>query len=278
MIRWLPLVLLACLPVGPTIAQTPASPVETARLVATYQLTYKPDSTQVTTRTDILYLLLGGTQSLFESRGKRAGDSLVAAMQTIPFNQQTLQLFSTQLDAVPHSRFSYAIYKNSASQHLYYYDRIAPQHYRYEEPAAPVWTSTSITATIAGYPCQKATTTLGGRQWEAWFTREVPVRDGPYKFYGLPGLIVKVGDTRQNYVFELLRLTKPTVQGRIALPTSASIRTDRSTFRKARAEYDRSTIEQLQTSGITSFSAEAEVENQRALERAKSRNNPLELR
>lgn len=78
-------------------------------MVATYQLTYKPDSTQTTTRTDMLYLLLGGTQLLFESRGKRASDSLVAAMQNIPFNQQTLQLFSTPLDAVPHSRFSYTI-------------------------------------------------------------------------------------------------------------------------------------------------------------------------
>jgi len=281
MIRWLPLVLLACLVGHSTTAQTLApSSVELARLVATYQLTYRPDSTQTTTRAEILYLLLGSTQSLFESRGKRADDSLLVTTQNIPFNQETAQLITTQMAALPHSRFSYTIYKTGVPRHLYYYDRIYPKHYRYEESAAPVWINTSATATIAGYTCQKATTTLGGRQWEAWFTREVPVSDGPYKFYGLPGLIVKVGDTRQNYVFELLRLVKPTAEYRIELPTKATTSTDRATFHKAKADYDRNAIEQMQVSGNIRFNTPAEAEDakQRAHARAKSRNNPLELR
>lgn len=33
---------------------------------------------------------------------------------------------------------------------------------------------------------QKATCDFAGRKWIAWFTTEIPIQDGPYKFYGLP--------------------------------------------------------------------------------------------
>ncbi len=34
----------------------------------------------------------------------------------------------------------------------------------------------------------------------------MPVSDGPYKFYGLPGLILQVRDTHDHWVFSLLCL------------------------------------------------------------------------
>lgn len=262
-------------------AQTPPLPTgEPATLVGTYRLTFQPDSTSPATRTELLYLALGKTQSQFESRGKRAGDSLVATMESLPFNQEIAQQVANKFQTLPRSRFNYAIYKTGTPRHLYYYDRLGLQHYRYEEPSAPTWTITPTTATVAGYACQRATTTLGGRQWEAWFTREVPVSDGPYKFYGLPGLIVKVGDTRQHYVFELLQLAKPAAEYLIALPAKAPTSTDRATFRRAQADYQRTAIEQMLTSGNIRFNTpeEAEAAKQRSRENAKNRNNPLELK
>ena len=44
------------------------------------------------------------------------------------------------------------------------------------------WTIAGDTASISGYNVQKATTHFGGRDWIAWFTPEIPYRDGPYKF------------------------------------------------------------------------------------------------
>ncbi|WP_262892927.1 hypothetical protein [Kaistella flava (ex Peng et al. 2021)] len=32
------------------------------------------------------------------------------------------------------------------------------------------------------YKVQKATTTFGGKKWVAYFTRDIPFTDGPYKF------------------------------------------------------------------------------------------------
>lgn len=57
--------------------------------------------------------------------------------------------------------------------------------------------------TILGYPVQKATTQYGGRKWIVWFASDIPIPDGPYKFFGLPGLILKVHDTGNNHIFEL---------------------------------------------------------------------------
>lgn len=48
------------------------------------------------------------------------------------------------------------------------------------------------TRTIGGFQCTKAEGKLGGWEVDAWFTMDVPVPCGPWRFWGLPGLIVNV--------------------------------------------------------------------------------------
>ena len=89
-----------------------------------------------------------------------------------------------------------------------YYD----EHYPDQQ-----WTLTQDTATVSGYHCQKATCRFHGRDFEAWFTPEVPVKFGPWKFGGLPGLIVKVYDTDHLYTFECTsveRVHRPIVRAK----------------------------------------------------------------
>ncbi|EQB92929.1 GLPGLI family protein [Elizabethkingia anophelis] len=61
---------------------------------------------------------------------------------------------------------------------------------------------------IGGYKVQKAISKFGGRSWEAWFTSEIPVSDGPYKFWGLPGLIVSVSDKSGTHEINLVKVKK----------------------------------------------------------------------
>lgn len=56
---------------------------------------------------------------------------------------------------------------------------------------------------IGKYECKKATTFFRGRNYTAWYTEQVPLSIGPWKFHGLPGLIVQISDT-ENYVFFIL--------------------------------------------------------------------------
>lgn len=63
------------------------------------------------------------------------------------------------------------------------------------------WTILQETSTIEGFNVQKATANFIGRNWIAWFTNDIQIQDGPYKFSGLPGLILKVEDEKQDHSF-----------------------------------------------------------------------------
>ncbi|MCL1672181.1 GLPGLI family protein [Elizabethkingia ursingii] len=70
------------------------------------------------------------------------------------------------------------------------------------------WKILSDKQKIGNYETQKAETFFAGRKWTAWFTTEIPFQDGPYKFHGLPGFIVKIEDTGKSHVFELKEVSK----------------------------------------------------------------------
>ncbi|MEQ8627539.1 GLPGLI family protein [Ekhidna sp.] len=63
------------------------------------------------------------------------------------------------------------------------------------------WKITSENKEILGFNCQKATLTFRGRKYEAWFAPDIPVAAGPWKFHGLPGLILEVVDNARQVVF-----------------------------------------------------------------------------
>lgn len=69
-----------------------------------------------------------------------------------------------------------------------------------------VWTLHDEKKIIIGYKCQRATCHFRGRDFEAWFAPDIPVKRGPWKFGGLPGLILKVYDKDNLYIFEAIGL------------------------------------------------------------------------
>lgn len=64
------------------------------------------------------------------------------------------------------------------------------------------WEISDETDDICGYTCQKATCRWRGRDYVAWFTPDIPVSAGPWKFGGLPGLIMKIADSTNTYSWE----------------------------------------------------------------------------
>lgn len=70
------------------------------------------------------------------------------------------------------------------------------------------WKLENETKTSGQYTLQKATTNFGGRQWTAWFCKDVNISEGPYKFRGLPGLIFELNDSKDNFIFKLMKSQK----------------------------------------------------------------------
>ena len=100
--------------------------------------------------------------------------------------------------------FRARLFKDYKSKKITVVDKISNHWFIYEEELLPQnWTILHDTATIAGYKCQKAICDYRGRSYHAWFTTEIPISEGPWKFFGLPGLIVKLHDTEHHYEFEL---------------------------------------------------------------------------
>jgi GLPGLI family protein len=84
------------------------------------------------------------------------------------------------------------------------------KEYVYEEPVPKFeWKITPDTLTVLGYKCIKATTTFRGRDYEVWFTPFIPIRQGPWKFSGLPGLILKAADTKEYFEWTAIEIEKP---------------------------------------------------------------------
>lgn len=75
--------------------------------------------------------------------------------------------------------------------------------YKIVSDEIPVWEILPDTKKVKNYTVQKAITTFGGRKWTAWFANEIAIMDGPYKFRGLPGLIVEIEDEKKHFVFSL---------------------------------------------------------------------------
>lgn len=91
---------------------------------------------------------------------------------------------------------------------LNYYGNIFTNYYKYSEPIPKInWTLTDDTEEIMGYECHKATAKWRGSEWNAWYA-DIPINAGPWKFQGLPGLIMKVEDTESDHSIYAISLEK----------------------------------------------------------------------
>lgn len=73
----------------------------------------------------------------------------------------------------------------------------------YDEPFSEIdWViNEDSTKIILDYQCIMATTDYHGRKWAVWFTPEIPMQDGPWKFCGLPGLIMEASEPSGQHSF-----------------------------------------------------------------------------
>ncbi|MDP4239241.1 MAG: GLPGLI family protein [Bacteroidota bacterium] len=175
--------------------------IDSADLKFTYKFIHVRDSTHAanTKRTDIQTLLIGKNTSKYFSQ--EFVDSCISA--------KSLEFYRNKNSGTS----SFEIFKNYPSKKMTVTEiggeRFLGGTFIYEETLPAFnWEIKNDTATILSYLCQKAEVTFNGRTYEAWFTNDIPINNGPWKFNGLPGLILKVGDDKQHVVFECVGIEK----------------------------------------------------------------------
>lgn len=169
-----------------------------------YELTFKPRKDSAKLEKVIMALDIVKNRSIYRDFTAIAQDSILKIQME---EMQKAGVFKDLSKSFKMPKFSEKIVKTYPDMKMQYIERIAngfsPMNIGYNETVKFDWKISNEKAKIGAYNAQKATTEFGGKKWTAWFSSELPFQDGPYKFSGLPGLIVKIEDEGKNYSWVL---------------------------------------------------------------------------
>lgn len=167
-----------------------------------YEYKYVLDSTaKDKPETEIMLLDVVPKGSKFYSKDSFETDSLMAAAM-----EKQLQAESSEIDFSKiknKGKVYYSVEKMYPDYSVNFFNNLAADEYMVQDSRRQEWKILLDKEKIGIFTTQKAICDFAGRKWTAWFTIDLPIQDGPYKFYGLPGLIVKLEDATKTHSFEL---------------------------------------------------------------------------
>ena len=180
-----------------------ATPVDTARYAVTYTLDYTCHPKADVRFNDVRTLLIGRHNVKDYSDIIHHYDSLATEQ-----SKRGANTFSNP----PGSPWQYEIMLSDRGRQADMKYRlpigIGVLHYSEPVPVMQWEFAADSTRTILGIECQMATVEFAGRKYSAWFTTELPLPYGPYKFGGLPGLILKIEDAEKQFLWEATAFEK----------------------------------------------------------------------
>lgn len=90
------------------------------------------------------------------------------------------------------------------TQHI----RIDDTGFKFTSKIGNVWNLSRETRQIGPYKANKAVGNLSGRKYTLWYTPEIPIPAGPFKLYGLPGLVLEAFDETGDIRFEMISIAR----------------------------------------------------------------------
>ncbi len=248
----------------------PSTVLDSANLKITYTLAWKQDTNNLEqVRHEDMILLVGKKISLFMSKnfytlgiiGRKAErESRLSEF----FDGGEMKNFRT--------RYAYRIFKNYPTGRITYADKVMPSFLQYDEKLDVFeWQLTNKVDTIGDYVAHCAYTEYGGRNWIAWYTTDIPLSDGPYKFRGLPGLIIRLYDDQKHYTFDMKKMERSDEVLLIEYMDMGWVQTSRDDFLKAQENFKLDIINRAKEAGANSKS------QQTALRNMSRKNNPIEF-
>ena len=163
------------------------------KIQALYKLTYRPQKEDTLMKKEIVSLIIDmkHKESFFENNNA-LGDS-----------------------SQNENAFIFKVYKNFEKAHFFSFQSVLNDYYKTEFEGLNDWKILPGSKVILNYMVFPAKILFGGRNWTAWYTNEISIPDGPYKFHGLPGLILEIEDENKEFIFNLLELKKTEASFRI---------------------------------------------------------------
>ena len=241
-----------------------------------YKLTYKTDSTDDKMLTKNMLLEINKDLSSFYSYDFYKEDSIY---------QENLKLGKEVYQPIFDCNFS--LVKNNDKSTISKYYSFPPNNiiYKLDEVKSNFnWEILNETKKINNYTCQKAKLKYKGRNWIAWFTKEIPLNFGPYVFDELPGAILYMEDSKKNYIFEFVSLQKSSSSNINFSNAFDIINVSKKEFIKINLDRYNDPYKEMRNDGalIENSSGELDKPNINQMTKIKqkfikSHNNPIEL-
>lgn len=165
-------------------------------------------------QTTLYQLAIKKDKSIFSVQKGSYNDTITKIITKTEGTPDTLQYIFIREDKI--------IYKDRINKLQYSYVKFKSGLNRMEEfllerPLGDFnWKINTKTKEILGYLCKMAVSGEGEEMVIAWYTEEIPVSEGPSKYWGLPGLILEVNN--KNKPLQAVYITKSILVNSVSPP------------------------------------------------------------
>ncbi|MEQ9402862.1 MAG: GLPGLI family protein [Cyclobacteriaceae bacterium] len=180
--------------------------IDSSYLKVEYLYQYRPYQEDSITIDEPVVLLVGDEWIQYTNAKNHELDKVIHAPKKQ--NMNFTGMVGSTRDLPKAQTHSFSIYRKRTSDTVYTRHSGAPMYQYIEKSIDFAWKITDERKELYGYDCIKALGNFRGREYVVWFAPDIPILAGPYKFSGLPGLIVEVADSDQHHVFKFMNITE----------------------------------------------------------------------
>jgi GLPGLI family protein len=138
--------------------------------------------------------IYGGSNSLIFNSSKS-----VYVHNNAPINDK-ITVSENNTEVITSDQELFPIYIDYSKNLLLYKKDYGPNLFILSDTVTTItWNKGAETKKILDYECKQAFGKFGGRDYEVWYTLDIPVSMGPHKLNGLPGMILEAKSI-DNYV------------------------------------------------------------------------------
>lgn len=179
---------------------------------------------------EIMILDLNANSSIYYSEGfmKRriALENIVNTARNSKISPEV------KIENLPKYKIGYSVYRNGTQ--IYVTNNLYRDFYTFESTFLKWNVDFNEVKNVLGYECHKATTIFNNRIYTAWYTKDIPISEGPYRFKGLPGLILELGDEKEFDTFRAIGIEKKQIE---IAPLQKGIPVTRGQYIQKREEF-----------------------------------------